>query len=198
MPCMQHACLLQAARKVGRVVGGCPEGVVHGSREPRRPAPGCASFPMDVVPACFGADSCHSGLHGVQAIMAYSCSWWNMLHVLTGAGHQEGALDRAQLRRWVSRGDGPAAQKLLTKLRWCTLGPQFDWTARVYDTEQPYKSLPAELHALACRLSASAAKCLPDRAGMHMNALAHSSPGISPWRLASFSCSDGLLRIKHK
>ena len=53
------------------------------------------------------------------------------------------------------------------KLRWCTLGPQFDWTARVYDTKQPYKPLPAELHALACRLSASAAKHLPDRAGMH-------------------------------
>ena len=120
-------------------------------------------------------------------------------------GHEDAALDRAQSMRWVSRGDGPAAQKLLMKLRWCTLGPQFDWTARVYDSERPYKPLPAELHALACRLGTSAAKYLPDKAGMHMHALAHSSPGRScqgHGPLAAcwhFSC-DVLLEIisKHR
>ena len=103
-----------------------------------------------------------------------------------------------QSRRWISGGDGPAAQKLLMKLRWCTLGPQFDWTARVYDTGQPYKTLPAELHALACRLSASAANYLPDRAGVHINALAHSSPGMLPWRPLGMFCSDVFLRTIYK
>ena len=124
--------------------------------------------------------------------------------MLAGDNHEAAALHGAQSRRWVSTGDGPAAQKLLMKLRWCTLGPQFDWTARVYDTEHPYKPLPAELHALACRLSTSAAKCFPDIAGMHMHALAHSSSGrlrhkgTAPWPPAGVLSFGVLLKIMWK
>ena len=162
-------------------MGCCPEGVISGSRGPWQPLLECAFLLINISSACFGEDSCDSWLPHVLAIKASSRLWWSVLHVLAGAGHENAALDGIRSRRWVSRGDGPTAQKLLMKLRWCTLGPQFDWTARVYDREHPYRPLPAQLHALACRLALSAAKFLPDRAGQHMDALAHSSPGMGPW-----------------
>ena len=69
--------------------------------------------------------------------------------------------------RWVNAAGGPPAQQLLKKLRWCTLGPQFDWTARVYDRHAPCSPLPEELRALALRLCASAAASVPNlTAGM--------------------------------
>ena len=68
---------------------------------------------------------------------------------------------------WVKAAGGHPAHQLLKKLRWCTLGPQFDWTARVYDRHAPYSPLPEELRALALRLCASAAPSLPNlTAGM--------------------------------
>lgn len=57
---------------------------------------------------------------------------------------------------------GLSAQKLLQKLRWCTLGPQFNWTERVYEWHEPYTPLPMELHDLAKRLCASVAGNLPE------------------------------------
>ena len=64
--------------------------------------------------------------------------------------------------RWVNAAGGHPAHQLLKKLRWCTLGPQFDWTARVYDRHAAYSPLPEELRALALRLCASAAPSLPN------------------------------------
>ena len=66
-------------------------------------------------------------------------------------------------RRWVDQAGGPSAQKLLQKLRWCTLGPQFNWTERVYEWHEPYVPLPEELRRLATGLVASVAGSLPER-----------------------------------
>ncbi|KXZ45868.1 hypothetical protein GPECTOR_50g662 [Gonium pectorale] len=55
---------------------------------------------------------------------------------------------------WSVDGPGPPAEQLLRKLRWATLGPQFDWTQRQYDFATPYKRLPPALESLALRLSA--------------------------------------------
>lgn len=40
---------------------------------------------------------------------------------------------------------GPPAAELLQRLRWVTLGPAFNWTARVYEPERPHVPLPAAL-----------------------------------------------------
>lgn len=52
---------------------------------------------------------------------------------------------------------GPPAATMLRRLRWATLGPQFDWTARVYDVEGLHRCEPAEAakpvsHSLCDRL----------------------------------------------
>lgn len=87
---------------------------------------------------------------------------------------QEGG-GRTHVRGWAVGGPGPPAARLLWRLRWSTLGPQFDWTARVYDAHAPYRPLPPELRALAVRLSsvvaalelrpAPARASSPERAG---------------------------------
>ena len=46
-------------------------------------------------------------------------------------------------------GDAPGAPALLDKLRWISLGPKFDWTARVYRADTPHRTLPSPLHDLA-------------------------------------------------
>jgi alkylated DNA repair protein alkB family protein 1 len=48
----------------------------------------------------------------------------------------------------------PSAVKLLRKLRWATLGLQYQWTTRTYDETQPHAPFPADLAHLAARLAA--------------------------------------------
>ncbi|KAH9772582.1 alpha-ketoglutarate-dependent dioxygenase alkB [Citrus sinensis] len=45
---------------------------------------------------------------------------------------------------------------LLRKLRWCTLGLQFDWSKRNYNVSLPHKKIPDALCQLAKRLAAPA------------------------------------------
>ena len=65
---------------------------------------------------------------------------------------------------WNASGTGPAAGKLLQKLRWVTLGPPYDWTARAYDTRTEHLPLPAVLQQ-AAELFAAAAAALCDHSG---------------------------------
>ncbi|PNW82309.1 hypothetical protein CHLRE_06g278198v5 [Chlamydomonas reinhardtii] len=55
---------------------------------------------------------------------------------------------------WSRDGPGPAAEQLLRKLRWATLGPQFDWTERQYDFTGAYRQLPPSLSDLARQMAA--------------------------------------------
>lgn len=48
------------------------------------------------------------------------------------------------------------ASVLLRKLRWSTLGLQFDWSKRNYDVSLPYNKIPEALSQLAKRLAAPA------------------------------------------
>lgn len=50
----------------------------------------------------------------------------------------------------------PSAVKLLRKLRWATLGLQYQWTTRTYDESQLHAPFPADLAHLAARLAAPA------------------------------------------
>ncbi|CAM6091306.1 unnamed protein product [Calypogeia fissa] len=45
------------------------------------------------------------------------------------------------------------AKSLVRKLRWATIGQQFDWGKKCYNTMLPYKRLPEELCELAARLA---------------------------------------------
>ena len=64
---------------------------------------------------------------------------------------REGGDEQQRMRNWEwSTKESPAsAQKLLGKLRWISLGPQFDWTNRVYKEDIPYRELPESLKHLA-------------------------------------------------
>lgn len=44
-------------------------------------------------------------------------------------------------------------KSLLCKLRWATLGLQFDWSKRAYDLSLPYRKIPQELSELASTLA---------------------------------------------
>ncbi|CAN1313509.1 Alpha-ketoglutarate-dependent dioxygenase alkB [Linum perenne] len=58
-----------------------------------------------------------------------------------------------------SRGDAcksVSATVLLRKLRWSTLGLQFDWSKRNYNVSLPHKKIPEELCELARKLAAPA------------------------------------------
>jgi alkylated DNA repair protein alkB family protein 1 len=69
--------------------------------------------------------------------------------------------------RWARGGPGPPAEQLLRKLRWCTLGPQFDWTERVYKERLPHAPLPPLLHKLAARFASAVARLDVRPAGDH-------------------------------
>lgn len=62
---------------------------------------------------------------------------------------------------WSADGVGPAAAALLWKLRWLTVGPRYDWTARVYDFEGPHHPLPDYAADLARRLVAAVEMAVP-------------------------------------
>ncbi|KAJ0038243.1 hypothetical protein Pint_23730 [Pistacia integerrima] len=53
-------------------------------------------------------------------------------------------------------GKSVSAQVLLRKLRWSTLGLQFDWSKRNYDVSLPHNKIPDGLWQLAKRLAAPA------------------------------------------
>lgn len=54
----------------------------------------------------------------------------------------------------------PSAAKLLRKLRWATLGLQYDWSSRSYIESLPHAPFPADLADLAARLAAPAMRHL--------------------------------------
>ncbi|KAL3699600.1 hypothetical protein R1sor_017622 [Riccia sorocarpa] len=45
------------------------------------------------------------------------------------------------------------AESLLRRLRWATIGIQFDWSKKAYNTSLQYKKLPSKLSELAARLA---------------------------------------------
>ncbi|KAL9151733.1 hypothetical protein ABFS82_11G071600 [Erythranthe guttata] len=51
------------------------------------------------------------------------------------------------------------ASVLLRKLRWSTLGVQFDWSKRSYNVSLPHKKIPDALHQLAKRMAKPAMPC---------------------------------------
>jgi alkylated DNA repair protein alkB family protein 1 len=81
---------------------------------------------------------------------------------------------------WEADGSGPPARQLLRKLRWVTLGPQFDWTARVYDGDVPHAPLPPQLRALALRFAAACAE---------VNGSACEPGACSPSNSQDYTCS---------
>lgn len=52
---------------------------------------------------------------------------------------------------WVNVSKGPSASSLLSKLRWASLGPNFDWTARRYLYNEPFQEVPSYLSDIAQR-----------------------------------------------
>ncbi|KAG6547394.1 hypothetical protein Mapa_010842 [Marchantia paleacea] len=56
----------------------------------------------------------------------------------------------------TSGGKPVAAESLLRRLRWATIGMQFDWSKKAYNTSIPYEKLPQKLSELAARLATPA------------------------------------------
>ncbi|CAA2991392.1 alpha-ketoglutarate-dependent dioxygenase alkB [Olea europaea subsp. europaea] len=56
-------------------------------------------------------------------------------------------------------GKSVSASVLLRKLRWSTLGLQFDWSKRSYNIALPHKKIPDKLCMLAKRMAAPAMPC---------------------------------------
>lgn len=61
---------------------------------------------------------------------------------------------------WAPDGVGPAAQQLLRKLRWVSLGPQFNWSSREYEGGRPHRPLPDQLQQLALVFAQAAQQVL--------------------------------------
>lgn len=99
--------------------------------------------------ACSGVDA--KGDVAEAGCAAYAAS--------IGAGVHAGERSWTPPPPGMKRGDGGeryAAAHLFSKLRWATLGPQFDWTKRVYDDDIPARPIPAELCLIAQRVAAAA------------------------------------------
>ena len=102
--------------------------------------------------------------------------WQSMRADGAAAGHRRGSSDTRACTStaacscqgiWTEEGKGPPAQQLLQKLRWVTLGPQFDWTARTYGgVDSPHTPLPAELRQLAQCISSACADLDPHAASV--------------------------------
>ena len=90
-----------------------------------------------------------------------------------GAGPRPEGGDLGGLRGWVAGGPGPSAAELLRKLRWATLGPQFDWTARRYDAHAPYRPLPPDLRTHAVSIASAVAR-------LDMRPVSHHADDASP------------------
>ncbi|EFJ17881.1 hypothetical protein SELMODRAFT_113969 [Selaginella moellendorffii] len=81
--------------------------------------------------------------------------------VLSPTGPENGDLF---VRKWEFADPGDerkqegvvSATALLRKLRWATLGVQFDWSKRAYDISIPYRSFPPALSELATKLASPA------------------------------------------
>eukprot|EP00873_Tetraselmis_striata_P014665 jgi/Tetstr1/434929/TSEL_023926.t1 len=58
-------------------------------------------------------------------------------------------------RTWAPAGRGRSAASCLDKLRWVTIGPQFQWSERVYDMEGPHQPVPTQLRELSCAAAAT-------------------------------------------
>ncbi|GAX82388.1 hypothetical protein CEUSTIGMA_g9816.t1 [Chlamydomonas eustigma] len=54
---------------------------------------------------------------------------------------------------WVRDGPGPSAKQMLHKLRWSTLGPQFNWSAREYEDGSTFRPLPSILRNLSVSIA---------------------------------------------
>lgn len=112
------------------------------------------------APAC-SQDNNQKAATGTHAAMGAACSSQQ-----TRGGLQQDSSDKRQAPawgipggqlEWEPGGAGPPAAQLLRKLRWVTLGPQFDWSTRVYDAHAPHRPLPPELRALAVTLVSAVA-----------------------------------------
>ncbi|GAQ84473.1 2-oxoglutarate (2OG) and Fe(II)-dependent oxygenase superfamily protein [Klebsormidium nitens] len=79
----------------------------------------------------------------------------------------------------------PSAAKLLRKLRWATLGLQYDWSSRSYDESLPHAPFPADLADLAARLAAPAMR--------HLSVQSVSNPNFvqQPLRSPDLERSEG-------
>lgn len=88
----------------------------------------CSTAPSEVL-ACStraGGSSCAQSSSSCAGSGAAS----------TSGGHPS---SRPFSECWSHTGAGPAATHLLRKLRWACLGPNFNWTRRVYDPSMPHR-----------------------------------------------------------
>ena len=137
----------------------------------------CSSRTAEKQPSSSDASACEcdplsgqatgsaDGTHACQRTAGPACTAQAGLQIANGHA--------GEIRGWTQGGPGPPAEQLLRKLRWATLGPQFDWTARVYDAHAPYRPLPAELRTLATAISSAVAGL-----GMHP-AVSHAQGSVA-------------------
>lgn len=62
---------------------------------------------------------------------------------------------------WTGANEGPPAERLLDKLRWACVGPNFDWSNRRYLHGEPHQPMPSDLVELAQRCIKEACEASP-------------------------------------
>lgn len=111
--------------------------------------------------------SCDTAEHDKPHINGESQTAWNLNGSHLNTGKPETVLHHPPKRKadaeadrkdgegcrniWTDSPDGIPAVKLLDKLRWACLGPNFDWTNRRYLYDEPYRRMPSYLAQAAQR-----------------------------------------------
>lgn len=139
-------------------------------------AAGAASTCVAVTSGSVGGSSCRAELSPCTCEQT-CCSEHGKLLASVDVGPDRQA-------QWVADGAGPPAKQLLQKLRWAALGPNFNWSQRVYEYDTPFSPLPPYLCALAQRFATSAAAVLATAQGPAPSSSAHGSKlggaGVQP------------------
>lgn len=81
---------------------------------------------------------------------------------------------------WSQGGSGQPAEKLLRKLRWATLGPNFDWSLRAYDPAVEHRPLPEDLRRLSTQVVAAVREAWDARFGPGASQLPGEAAGFDP------------------
>ncbi|KAG2439598.1 hypothetical protein HXX76_004950 [Chlamydomonas incerta] len=134
---------------------GCQGGVEdeRGAQEAGTACPG-RSRSRSRSRSARSSSGCSSGSCGSGALLADFAAAAAEAGSRGQDGGEGGCAGPSYEQCWSRDGLGPAAEQLLRKLRWATLGPQFDWTERQYDFAGAYRQLPPSLAGLARQMAA--------------------------------------------
>ena len=88
-------------------------------------------------------------------LVAHYGTLFNLAHSAIEGRYLKSHVDATDERWSMSAEAGPSAASLFKKLRWCSLGPHYNWTSRRYEIDVHHRSLPDALVDIWRRFLAS-------------------------------------------